>query len=194
TLTFAGTAGTQTITVNTTSDTKVEANETLNVTLSSLAAQDPTVPGTPGGTLTIGTATGTGTINNDDSATVSINSVSVTEGGALLFVVTLSADVQGGATVNFASSDATATVADSDYTGVSGTLTFAGTAGTQTITVNTTSDTKVEANETLNVTLSSLAALGAGVPGGPGGTLTIGTATGTGTINNDDSATVSINS
>src|SRR5207248_1706299 len=123
TLTFAGKCGTQAKTVATTTDTKVEANETLSVTLSSLAAQSGGVPGTPGGTLTIGTATGTGTINNDDSATVSINSVSATEGGNLLFVVTLSADVQGGATVNFASSDGTATTGDSDYTGVSGTLT-----------------------------------------------------------------------
>src|SRR4029079_3212161 len=116
-------AGTQTITVATGSDTKVEADETLTVTLDSVTAHGTGVPG-PGGTVTDSSGTGTGTILNDDSATVSINSVSVTESGNLLFVVTLSADVQGGVTVDFSSHDGSAQTSDSDYTGVSGTLKF----------------------------------------------------------------------
>ena len=81
----------------------------------------------------------------------------------LVFTVTLSNDVQGGVKVNFASGDGTATTADNDYTTASGTLTFSGTAGeTHTITVATTADTKVEADETLSLTLSNV------VPQGPG--------------------------
>ena len=59
----------------------------------------------------------------------SIGDVSVTEGGNLVFTVTLSNAVQGGVKVDYASGDGTATTADSDYTAASGTLTFSGTAG-----------------------------------------------------------------
>ena len=45
------------------------------------------------------TDTGTGTINNDDSAAVTINDASASEGGDLSFTVSLDNDVQGGLTV-----------------------------------------------------------------------------------------------
>src|SRR5262249_43830300 len=145
TLSFTGTAGeSHTITVHTTADTKVEADETLTVALSNVqpqgagvSASNFTTPGSPA----------TGTILNDDSATLSITNQSVTEGGDLVFTVTLSNDVQGGVKVHYATRDGTAPSSDSDYTAASGTLSFAGTAGEQhTITVHTTADTKVEAD------------------------------------------------
>ncbi len=173
-LKFSGTAGEQqTITVATTTDTKVEPDEILTVTLSNVTAGKVTVVGGPA----------TGTITNDDTATLTIDNVSVVEGGNLVFTVTLSAAVQGGVTVDFATADGTATTADGDYTANSGTLTFAGTAGEQqTITVATTADTTVEPDETLTVTLSSVTAANVTVEDDPA----------TGTISNDDTATLTI--
>ena len=178
-LNFTGTAGeTQLVTVLVNGDAKVEANETFTVSL-----------GTPSNpAVTLGTGTATGTITNDDSATVSISSTSVTEGNAgntlAWFTATLSAAVQGGLTVPVSTANGTAT-AGSDYTALPGgmQLTFAGTAGeTANFSVTVTGDTIVEANETFTVNL--------GTPSNPG--VTLGTASGTGTINNDDSATVAL--
>ncbi len=76
-----------------------------------------------------------------------------------MFTVTLSADVQGGVDVAYATADGTAKLTDNDYTSASGTLSFTGTANEQlTITVATTEDTKVELAETLTVTLSGISA------------------------------------
>ena len=177
-LTFAGTAGeTQTVTVAVTGDTIVEPNETFTVSL-----------GTPSNAgVTVGTGTATGTITNDDTATVTINSQSVAEGNLggtiMAFTATLSAAVQGGFSVPISSANGTAT-AGSDYTAIAGgaQLNFAGTAGeTASFPVTVTGDTIVEANETFTVSLGtpSHPSVSAGGPS-------------TGTINNDDSATVAI--
>src|SRR5437763_9563281 len=62
------------------------------------------------------TDTATGTIANDDTATLTVADVTVDESaGTMTFTVTLDADVQGGLTVNFATADGSATTADSDY-------------------------------------------------------------------------------
>lgn len=173
TLTFAaGTSTlTQTITVPILGDTTPETNENFTVTLSS-----PT-------NATIATATSTETITNDDSATLSINSVSTTEGNSgtknLTFTVTLSAAQSASVTVNYATSNGTAT-AGSDYVSKSGSLTFSAGETSKTVSVTINGDTVQEADETFNVTLSS--ASGA----------TIGTGTGIGTITNDDAISISI--
>jgi fibronectin-binding autotransporter adhesin len=178
-LNFTGTAGeTRLVTVLVNGDTKVEANETFTVSL-----------GTPSNpAVTVGTGTATGTITNDDSATVSISSTSVTEGNAgntlAGFTATLSAAVQGGLMVPVSTANGTAT-AGSDYTALPGgmQLSFAGTAGEAVnFTVSVTGDSVVEANETFAVNL--------GTPSNPG--VSLGTASGTGTINNDDSATLAL--
>ncbi len=124
---------------------------------------------------------------NGDSATFSINDVSIAEGDSetqtLTFTVTLDNDVSGGASVDYATANNTATTEDNDYTSTSGTLNFAGNGGeTQTISVEVNSDTKVELDESFLVNLSN--ALGADIVDGQG----------VGTIFNDDSATLSINS
>ena len=165
------------VTVNVMRDDTVEADEIFTVNLSN-----------PIGAVIV-TGQGTGTITNDDSATLTVGDVTQNEdAGVMTFTVTLDNAVQGGLTVDYATSDGSALTSDSDYTAAAGTLTFSGTAGeTQTFTVPITADTKVEANETFTVTLSNAAALGTGVPGGTG-TIT-GTDTATGTIVNDDTAT-----
>ncbi|WP_157951120.1 Calx-beta domain-containing protein [Cyanothece sp. BG0011] len=179
TLTFTGNAGeVQTLTIEVNGDTIVEPNEDFLVNLSNLNAN--------GRDVTISDAQGIGTIENDDGAGFSISNATVTEGDngtqTLTFDVTLNNAVSGGASVDFDTANGTATTADGDYTANSGTLTFAGNAGeTQTITVEVNGDNKVELNETILVNLSN--AIGADIVDGQG----------TGTIVNDDSASLSIN-
>ncbi|MCB1716074.1 MAG: tandem-95 repeat protein, partial [Candidatus Competibacteraceae bacterium] len=168
-LSFVGTAGeTQTITVPVTGDTVVEADELFSVVLGAItlnnSALDPaavTVSSVDAGTVGASTDTGTGTIENDDTATLTIDNVTLTEGDAgttaFVFTVTLDTAVDGGLAVAYTSNDGTATLADSDYTDNDGSLSFTGTAGeTQTITVQVTGDTVVEADELFSVVLGAI--------------------------------------
>ena len=126
------------------------------------------------------------TLNNDDSAAVTIADVSGAEnGGTITVTATLDNAVQGGFTVDMNTADGTATIADSDYIAVTGqTLTFTGTAGeTQTFTITPTGDTKFETNETVTVSQSNLAATSLAVDITDGATVT---------LNNDDSAGITI--
>ena len=171
TLSFTGTAGeTQTFTVSTTEDAVLEADETFTV--------DLTVSAT---SLTV-TATDTGTIDNDDSAAVTVDDASADEGDDLTFTVTLSEAVQGGLTVTPGFTDVTA-VEGTDYDENTTALSFTGTRGeTQTFTVATTEDAVLEADETFTVDLTVSAT-----------SLTVtATDTGTGTITDDDSAAVTV--
>ena len=166
TLTFAATETSKTITVLVTGDTADEGNETVVIMLSNASTG-------------ISTASGTGTITDDDPK-FSINSPSVAEGDSstanLVFTVTLSGTRSSSSplTVDYASSDGTAT-AGTDYTAVSGTLTFASGETSKTVAVSVAGDTTDESNETVALTLSNASA-------GTG----IATATGTGTIRDDD--------
>src|SRR5262249_55408944 len=119
-------------------------------------------------------------------------SPTVTEGNSgtttMTFVVTSSAAVQGGFSVAFSVAGGTAT-AGSDFTvGTPTPLSFTGTVGeTHTITVNVNGDTTVEGNETLTATLGTV------TPVAPVSAASIVTgAVGTGTINNDDTSTLTI--
>ena len=178
TLTFAGNDGeTQTVTVDVTGDTVLEADETLTVELGS--------PSVAAVTATDGT--GLGTIQNDDSAAIAIGDASAVEGDSgtadLTFTVTLSGDVQDGFTVGANTLDGTATVFSGDYAAAAGTLSFTGVDGeTQVFTVNVTGDTVVEADETLTA--------GLGAPSNAG--VVVADDTGLGTIQNDDSTSISI--
>ncbi len=123
----------------------------------------------------------------DTTATVSVDSVSITEGNSgtstLTFTVTRS-DTTGSFDIDFATANGTAT-AGSDYVAQSGTLHFtAGGGASQQVSVVVNGDTAAEADESFSLTLSNL------VNGT--GTATLGTATGTGTITNDDVALVKI--
>ena len=175
-ITFTGTANEQhTFKVATIEDATLEANETIIVGL--------TVSGTTLGDRITSTDTGTGTINNDDGATITINDASASEGDSIEFTVTLGAAVQGGLTVTPGYTDVTA-VKGTDYDENTDALTFTGTKGeTKTFKVATTEDAVLEASETFTIGLTV-----------SGTTLTItSTDTGTGTVNNDDAATVTVN-
>ncbi|MFH1120176.1 MAG: Calx-beta domain-containing protein, partial [Bacteroidota bacterium] len=184
-VTFNGSIGeTQTITITVNGDQMVERNETFSLVLNTVTAPGRNVTILPAG------KTGTGTITNDDNATLAINDVSITEGNAgsqtLTFTVTLSMAVEDGLSLQYASADGTATTADSDYATSTGTLTFTGnTNETRTMGVTVYGDLKVELDENFLVNLSNIVPVSA-----PAGTITFADDSGTGTITNDDAATL----
>ncbi len=164
----------RTFSIEIVSDDIVEANETLQVLLT-----DPALP-----IATIITSAVTGTINNDDSAVITVNSPSQAEGNSgsapLNFNIRLDHPVQGTVSVNYASSDGTATLADGDYIASSGTAIFPSTGQLSIRNVPIIGDSNFEPNETLTFTLSSL-----NLPSGITA-VTISGIPGTGTILNDD--------
>lgn len=180
-VTFAAGTTSQTVTVNTTADSKVELNETFTATLGGLNAggRSVTISGVNG--------TATGTITNNDNAVFSIANSAATEGNGVTFTITLSQAVEVTTSVRLTTANGSATTADSDYSAVTNQL-VSFTAGTtsQTVTVNTTTDTKVELDETFSATLGSL------VTGGRSVSISGANGTATGTITNDDAAVFSI--
>jgi hypothetical protein len=108
-------------------------------------------------TLSVGSVTGTGYINDNDGApSLSVNDVTVNESdGTASFTVTLSAVSAQTITVAYNTSNGTAT-AGADYTGATGTLTFAPGTTAQTISVPITDDTVFEGatGETFSVNLA----------------------------------------
>jgi hypothetical protein len=148
---FLGTAGeTQQFTVNTTTETTVEANETFSA---SLTSSDPLVDDTD---------TASGTITNDDSAIVTLTSQSKVEGtGAALtiftFIINLSppVDIPVSITANTVSGSATA---PNDYAAVSGaTVSFPANSTTaQSVNVSVVADSDYELDEAFDLVLSEL--------------------------------------
>ena len=174
-LNFAGIAGeTQQFTVETLDDAVLEGAETFTVSLNAIS---PWVTDTD---------TGTGTITDNDSAQVTVNNVTGTEGTGLLFTVTLDNAVSGAFNVNVSLTGGTATggaaplVAPEDYDNVVTALNFAGSAGeTRQFTVATLDDATVESTETFTVSLNAT------------NPLVTDTDTGTGTITDNDVASCS---
>jgi YD repeat-containing protein len=165
TLSFAVGETVKTILVSTVDDALAEANEIMSISLSA-----------PTNGAMLGTATGTGTINDNDlaQADLSIGGTSVTEGGTLSFTVTRSGNTAIAASASYASASGTA-ISPDDFTAASGTVSFAANETSKTISVITIDDAAVESAETLTVTLSA-----------PSANTAITTATGTGTINDND--------
>ena len=166
TLSFAAGETSKSVAVTVAGDALNEANETFTLTLSA-----PT-------NATISDAQGVGTITNDDPVpSLSVNDASATEGNSgtssLSFTVTLSAASGQTVTVAYATANGTAT-SGSDYTAASGTLTFAAGETSKSVAVTVAGDALNEANETFTLSLSTPT------------NATIGDATGTGTISNDD--------
>ena len=154
TIMFDGTSGEmETFTVTLGADTKVEANETVSISMDGLS-----VSTVSSGNIDV-TDIATLTLNNDDNATVTIADVSGNEDdGAITLTATLNNAVDGGFEVNVSTADGTATTANSDYTSVTNfTLTFSGVAGeTQTFDVTPTTDAITESNEALTVSMSNV--------------------------------------
>ena len=142
-LAFTGTAGeTQTFTVSTAEDEIVEGDETFTVGLSVSGA---------------GVSTGdpaTGTVTDDDAATVTVADASAQEGEVLAFVVTLDRAVAHDAVaIRYATADGTATAGE-DYEARSGTLSFAPGETEATVKVPTLDDALDEGSETMALRLT----------------------------------------
>lgn len=171
-------AGVQTysfdVTIN--GDTTIEPDETFFVNVTNVSG------------ATVIDGQGLGTIQNDDLPALSINDVSANEGNSgpttFHFIVSLNAAAPaGGVTFDIATADGTATVADSDYVAksqTSQTITAGNTTFAFDVTVN--GDANIEPNETFFVNVTNVT----------GATVT--DSQGQGTIQNDDSPTLSINS
>ena len=149
TATFAVGETSKTVAISVKPDTVLEPDETFSVKLSS-----PT-----GGA--IGDDTGLGTILNDDTVGtfLSVNDISVGEGGlanaTATFTVTRSGDVAGSSSVQYATANGTAT-AGSDFTGAGpAAVTFASGEATKTVSITILTDLSTEGNETVLLNLSS---------------------------------------
>ena len=120
------------------------------------------------------------TVQGVPKPTVSVANVSQAEGDAgstpAAFTVSLSKASPLRVTVAYATADGTAT-AGADYTATSGTLVFAPGQTSQTVAVAVVGDTVFEPDETFTLALSNPV------------NATLGTATATGTITNNDAAT-----
>ena len=198
TLTFAPGVTSQTVNVSALLDGIFEGNETFTVNLSA-----PT-------NATIADGAGLGTIIDGESApSLSIDDVTVTEGGLATFTLTLSGATANPITVDVATSNGTA-LTGSDYIGNTITLIFTPGTTTQTFSIQTLQDSISEGDETFNLNLSNITGgatiadnLGLGTIADDEGLPTLsvndqsviegGTATFTVTLSNPSSQTVTVN-
>jgi uncharacterized repeat protein (TIGR01451 family) len=180
TVTFSVGETAKTVSVTVLPENIVEGNETFQLLLS-----DPAMP-----TATILTPSVLGTITNDDSAVLSVNSPSLNEGNSgttpMNFTLSLSNPVQGTVTVNYAAIDGTATLANSDYAASSGSAVFPSLGQTAIRSVQIIGDSVFEADESFSFGVSAL-----NLPSGVTA-VTLAPATGTGTILNDDLAAITV--
>uniref|UniRef100_UPI00397FEBA1 Calx-beta domain-containing protein n=1 Tax=Spongiimicrobium sp. 3-5 TaxID=3332596 RepID=UPI00397FEBA1 len=161
-LTFAGTDDeSHDITVTIIDDDIIELTENFTVTLSDLSTA----------LIGINGDTATGNITDNDGGagngiSFDSNDVTVDEGaGTATFRVRLTGNVQGGFTVDYATSDGSA-AQPGDYTAASGRLTFAGTDDeSHDITVTIIDDDIIELTENFTVTLSDLSTALIGING-----------------------------
>jgi hypothetical protein len=164
-------------------DQIVEGNEDLTLSTGAIA--------NPYG-ITVTNSPQTVTITDNDNANISISNVTETEGNngnkIFSFNVTLNNAVKESFSINYFTNNGTA-LAGEDYQAVaSGNLGFSGNAGeVRTISITVNGDEKIEANEFFNVTLQNLSK-------NFNNHLTIGNASATGSIMNDDTSTIQISS
>lgn len=166
-LTFVPGDTSEVIAVATTQDAIDEPTEAFTVTLSGAM------------NASLGDASATGTITDDDPAPViSINDPHVLEGNAgtrpLAFTISLAGTSSQAVAVDFATADNTATIANNDYVAASGQIVIPAGQSSATVNVTINGDTTVEGDETLRVNLSFPE------------NATIGDAQGTGTIREDE--------
>ncbi len=145
-LTFAGTAGeTQSFTIAITNDFTVEPTESLQLLVAS-----------PSNLMVNTTDTAILTINDGDTAQLTIEDVSVNEEGTATISIFLDNPVQDGFTVQVSTSDDTATSPD-DYASAADSLIFAaGSVEPQTFSVQIQSDSTVETNERILISMLSV--------------------------------------
>jgi Ca2+-binding RTX toxin-like protein len=176
-VTFAAGSSTATVIVDPRPDTRIEADETVALTLEA------------GMGYSIGTTEAVvGTIRNDDfpRVTLALTPASVTEDGAsnLIYTFTRTGPTTQALSVNYVVGGSA--ILGDDYTGIATdgtakTIAFAEGSSTVTVTVDPTPDSMIEPNETVALTLAS------------GADYAIGTSKAVvGTISNDDLPLISL--
>ena len=141
---------TRTISIPILGDTRHELSETFHLTLTNVQ------------NATVLDGEAEGTINDDDpEPTLTTGNLTVTEGSAAVFTVSLSAASGLPVTVNYATMLGSAGA--DDFTPVAGSLTFAPGQTTQTITIATSDDSIHEATENFRVLLSAATAAALGI-------------------------------
>lgn len=167
------------VSVAITDDNSVEGSETFTAALSTV---------TPLGGRSVDVSdTGTGTIVDDgtDEATFTISDATVAEGaGNLVFTITSDKALDTDVTITVTFTDVTATGGGVDYASVTQQVTFLAGQTSKQVSVAINNDTLVEGTETFTAALSSTTPLG--------GRVIDVTDTATGTITDNDLATVSI--
>jgi len=172
TVSFAAGESSKIVSIGVAGDSTVEANETFWVTLSN-----------PGAGASLGTASAKGVIRNDDSSlSIAATGADKAEGDgastAFTFTVTRTGDLTGTASAHWAVAGPAADAGD--FVGgtlPTGTVSFAAGESSKVISIGVAGDSALESNEAFSVTLSNPAA----------GT-SIGTASATGIIRNDDAS------
>jgi len=164
---IAGGSATGTVTIDPTLDTTIESDETVSLTLAPDAAYNI---GTGGAVV--------GTISNDDilpTVTVARTPASVLEDGAptMAFTFTRTGSTAAALVVNYAISGTA--VNGTDYVTIPSSVTIPIASATATVVVDPTTDSTVEADETVILSIASDAAYTVGAP-----------STATGVITDDD--------
>ena len=157
TISFANGETSKTIVVTICNDTVFEGDEAFTATLAS-----------PTGGATLGTATATVTITDDEVAqngTLALSAATYTVaenvgGGTLTVTVNRTGGTDGAVTATYALTNGTATggatcAAGVDFINTGGTVSFANGETSKSFTVTICNDTVFEGNETFNVTLSN---------------------------------------
>ncbi len=183
TLAFAAGVTSQTISVTVTGDTLAESDESIDLQLGS--------PTPTGVVVVTGMEVGRGTIVDDDTPTLAIDSPSVAEGDSgttdLEFTVTLSPASTSQVTVEWFGSDGGTAESGTDYTTpAGGTLTFAVGETSKTVVVEVLGDSAFEPDETVRVGIYNPSPPGTPFRGADGLRSSTPTAFGFGTITNDD--------
>ncbi len=142
TLTFTPGVTLQNITIQTVDDGIAEPQENFQLLLSNAV------------NATFNDAQGVGTIDDNETAALSIGDITVIEGSTGVFTVTLSTPSAITVTVDYATSDGTA-VAGQDYIAASGTLTFTPGVMQQNIAIQILDDTLTEPQEEFQLLLSN---------------------------------------
>ena len=187
TLNFAGSAGeTVMFTVLVNEDAVLEVDEGFTLALGNV------LPATAPFTSIDVSDTASGTINDNDTAAVTIADVASDESGNLLFTATLDNAVSGGFAVDVSFTDVSATGAAAlgagiDYVNSAQTLNFAGSAGeTVMFTVLVNEDAVLEVDEGFTLALGNV------LPATAPFTSIDVSDTASGTINDNDTAAVTI--
>ncbi|KAF0100619.1 MAG: cadherin domain/calx-beta domain protein [Rhodospirillaceae bacterium] len=170
TVSFAAGETSKVISIGVAGDSAVEANEAFWVQLSQ-----------PGAGTSLGTASAKGVIRNDDSwLSIAATGADKPEGDggstAFTFTVTRTGDLSGAASAHWAV--AGPAVDGTDFAGgvlPTGTVSFAAGETSKVISIGVAGDNAVESNEAFSVTLSN-----------PGAGTSLGTASASGVIRNDD--------